>query len=364
MYTAFAQRMFVPFFVGASILFTFKKFKGNYKNLVTFLVTCTILGLPLAYTIFFKEAGTRLTMVLISNDIEFSRYVLLKYFGSIKDLPLLALFWVKRYLNYLDPNFLFFNGMHMTTLDSFGLGLLYPFEIPWLVLGVYSFIKRKIPHKDIFVIWLLTGIIPDSMTNNQQQGGRLLHIAPIVIMIVTLGLIEFVKWIWKMKKVYIKILVSGVYTVFIILILIHAFLVFSVHFPRAKGENYDEGLKQASLYVVQHQDQYKEIIFDTRHGVDGPTMISNPYLYLLFYSKYDPTTYQTEPRIYESADTTGYHFDKYSFRYINWNVDSKVPGRLFVASPWSFPSDLQGVDILDTIYLTNGHIAYYIAIPK
>jgi hypothetical protein len=302
-------------------------------------------------------------MVLISNDIEFSRYVLLKNFGSVKDLALLALFWAKRYLNYLDPNFLFFNGMHMTTLDSFGLGLMYPFEIPWLILGIFSFIKKKIPHKDVFVIWLLTGIIPDSLTNNQQQAGRLLHISFIVILVVALGLIEFVKWILKIKDNLTKILVAGAYIVFIILILIHAFLTFSVHFPRAKGESYDEGLKQVSLYVTQHQSQYKEIMFDTRHGVDGPSMISNPYLYLLFYSKYDPKTYQTETRIYGSAANPYYHFDKYTFTYINWPVDSLKPDTLFVASPWSFPSDLHGVKILDTIYLTNGHIAYYIAVP-
>jgi 4-amino-4-deoxy-L-arabinose transferase-like glycosyltransferase len=364
MYTAFAQRMFVPIFVGTLILFNFQKFKNHYKNLILFLVTCVILALPLAYTMFFKEAGTRLTMVLISNDIEFSRYVLLKYFGSVKDLPLLALFWLKRYLNYFDPNFLFFNGMHMTTMDSFGLGILYPFEIPWLILGIYSFIKRKIPHKDVFVIWLLTGIIPDSLTNNQQQGGRLLHISPIVIMIVALGLIEFVKWVVNLKKTYSKIFVSGIYVVFITLILIHAFLVFSVHFPWAKGENYDEGLKQVALYVTEHQSQYKEVVFDTRHGIYGPTLISNPYLYLLFYSKYDPATYQTEKRIYGTPDNPYYHYNKYTFTYINWPVDSKRKDTLFVASPWSFPSDLQGVKILDTIYLTNGNIAYYIAVPE
>jgi 4-amino-4-deoxy-L-arabinose transferase-like glycosyltransferase len=367
MYTAFAQRMFVPIFVGVLILFNIRKFKGHYKNLVMFLATCIILALPLAYTMFFKEAGTRLTMVLISNDIEFSRYVLLKYFGSIKDIPLLALFWLKRYLNYLDPNFLFFNGMHMTTLDSFGLGLLYPFEIPWLILGIYSFIKRKIPHKDVFVIWLLTGIVPDSLTNNQQQAGRLLHIAPIVIMIVTLGLIEFVKWILRMKKTYTKIFISGIYFIFITFILIHAFLVFSVHFPRAKGESYDEGLKQVALYVTEHQSQYKEVVFDTRHGISGPSMISNPYLYLLFYSKYDPATYQTEPRTYKSPETSGYQFNKYSFRYINWVVDSNKPDTLFIGSPWSFPSDLQGVKILDTIYIdyqTDKYPVYYIVVPE
>jgi hypothetical protein len=252
----------------------------------------------------------------------------------------------------------------MTTLDSFGLGLLYLFEIPLLVTGIFSFIKKHIPHKNILVIWLLSGMVPDSITNNLQQGGRLIHMIPVVIIITTLGLFECVSWLNSLKKPFLRILVAGTYLSLVILVLIHAFLVFSVHFPNEKSEFYDEGLKQASLYVGEHQNQYKEIVFDTRHGVDAPSLISNPFLYLLFYLKYDPATYQTEPRIYGTAENPYYHFDKYTFRYINWPVDSLKPDTLFIASPWSFPSDLNGVKILDTIRLTNGSIAYYIAVPE
>jgi hypothetical protein len=166
-----------------------------------------------------------------------------------------------------------------------------------------------------------------------------------------------------MKRSYLKILVSGTYLFFIVLVLMHAFITFDIHFPIAKGESYDEGLEQVVHYVVQHQNQYKEIVFDTRHGVNGPYLISNPYLYLIFYSRYDPATYQTEPKTYDSPEAGGYHFDKYTFKYINWSLDSKDTDTLFIGSPWSFPSDLGGVKILDTIKLAGGQIAYYIVVP-
>jgi 4-amino-4-deoxy-L-arabinose transferase-like glycosyltransferase len=366
MYTSFAQRLFVPLFIGAITLYKIKKFKGNYKWLLLFIVTCVILIIPLAYVTIFNGAGTRLSMVLISNDIEFSRYVLLKYFSSIKDLPLLFIFWVKRYLDYFQPNFLFFNGLHMTTFDGFGLGLLYLFEIPWLILGVFRFIKQKILHKDLIIIWLLTGIIPDSITNNQQQGGRLLHIAPIVIMITTLGLIEFINLVLRIKQKSLKVLVSSLYIFFIGTVLIHAFLVFSVHFPRDKGEYYDEGIREAVQYIGANQNQYKEIVFDQRHGVNANDMVSNPFLYVRFYIKYDPNKYQTETKVLGTDIASPYfHFDKYTFRHINWQEDRYQKGVLFIGSPWNIPEkDLKNGELLKKIYLTNGNVAYIIASPK
>ncbi|HUC95016.1 MAG TPA: glycosyltransferase family 39 protein [Candidatus Saccharimonadales bacterium] len=364
MYTAPAPRLFVPVFVFAALLISIPTLKKNWKVFTIFIITCLVLGLPMVYTTLFLGSGTRFNMVFLTHDIDFIRHILLKYFDSFKDIPLLFFFWIERYINYFQPDFIFSNALHMTTLDSFGLGLLYLFDIPLLATGIFAFIKKQIPHKNIFVIWLLTGIVPDSITNNLQQGGRLIHIVPVIIIITTLGLLECVKWFNSLKSLFLRILIAGAYFSFVILILIHAFLVFSVHFPNEKSESYDEGLKQVSLYISEHQSQYKEIIIDTRHGVDAPSLISNPFLYLNFYLKYDPATYQTEPKISGTSSNPYYHYNKYTFTYINWPVDSKKTDTLFIGSPWSFPSDLQGVKILDTIYLTNGHIAYYIVIPK
>lgn len=363
MYTAPAPRLFIPVFVLGILLINLPTIKKNLRTFVIFITTCIILGLPMVYTTLFLGSGTRFSMVFLTHDIDFIRHILLGYFASIKDVPLLFFYWIERYINYLQPDFIFSNALHMTTFDSFGLGILYLFEIPFFLAGIFYFIKNKIPYKGIFAIWLLTGIFPDSLTNNMQQGGRLLHMLPVVIIITTLGFFECIKWIQSLKTP-IRVIILGASTAFVLLTFTHAFLVFSVHFPREKSEFYDEGLKQAVLYVGAHQNQYKEIIFDTRHGADAPSLISNPFLYINFYLKYDPATYQTEPKIYSTPEDPYYHYYKYTFTYINWPQDSHKKDTLFVASPWSFPSDLQGVKILDTIYLTNGRIAYYVAVPE
>jgi len=365
MYTAPAPRLFVPIFVITVLIFYIRKFKNNWNNLLIFVLTSIVLALPLVYATLFLKAGTRLTMVLISNDIEFQRYILLKYFQSVADFPLLIFFWLKRYLNYLQPEFLFINGLEVSLSGVIGLGMLYYFELPWLILGVIEFIKRKIPYKPIFVIWLLTGIIPDSITNNQQHTGRLLHIAPVLFLITTLGAISFFKWILSIQKKYVKILMSGVFTVLAILILIHAYLTIAVHFPMAKGESFDEGLREAVFYIRDHQDEYKEVVFDPRRGIEGPFLVSNPYLYVLFYTKYDPHTYQIEPKVYSKDKNYFFHFNKYTFRPIEWTKDSQKKDTLFIGSPWSLPEkELKDGEILQKIYLSNGSLAFLIVSPK
>lgn len=365
MYTAPAPRLFIPVFIISILIFNFHKLKKNKDKLITFILSCAILVLPLVYATLFLGAGTRLTMVLISNDIEFQRYTLLKYFESINDFPLLLFFWLKRYISYILPEFLFFYGLNMTAPSNLGLGILYLFELPWLILGITEFIKRKIPFKAIFITWLLIGIVPDSITNNQQHAGRLLHIAPVVILLTSLGAIRFFSWIKNLSTLYIRLTVLGIYTAFIVIILTHAFLVFAVHFPRAKGESYDEGLKQAALYIQEHQDNYKEIIFDPRRGIQGPYLISNPYLYVLFYTKYDPQIYQTEPKITSQDKTYFLKFNKYTFRNIEWLEDGGKKDVLLIGSPWSFPDNgLKEGELLKKIYMTNGQPAYYIVSPR
>ncbi len=365
MYTSFAPRLFIPIFVFFALLISYRRFKQYKFRIVIFLLSAIVLGLPLVYVSLFQGASTRLKNVLISADVDFVRYVSFRYFESLIDLPLLFFFWLKRCLNYLQLDFLFFNGLNMTKPSTFGLGLLYLFEFPWLLLGIKEFIHKKIIHKELLVAWFLVGIVPDSLTNNQQHAGRLLHMMPVLIIITTLGAVSFFKWILALRNTFLKLIVASTFSLFVVLVLVHAFLTFAVHFPRQKGESFEEGLREVTQYVIKNQANYNEIIFDIRHGVAAFDMVANPHMYLLFYSKYDPYTYQTEPKTVKIEGVPYYKFNKYVFGYINWQTDIAKKDALFVGSHWSFPDTiLKTGTILEKIYLTNGEVAYYVVKAK
>jgi len=367
MYTGFAPRLFIPIFVSVAFLLDFKKIKSKPKNFVIFTLVSIILGLPLLYITLFQGASTRFGMVFIGNDVEFSRSVLLSPFKGIAHIPYLFFYITTRYLNYLNPKFLFVNGLNMVLPTFNGLGIMYLFEIPIFIYGIWIFITKDIKHKKYLAIWLFTGIIPDSITNNAQHSGRLLQVFPVVILILTLGFYHLAKKVYKLKNKYIKLSIALVFGILVLINLAHAFLVFRSHFPIQKGESFDEGLREVVYSVLKVEDGYDKIFFDTRRVDDTRHSVSNPFMYLLFYSKYDPFKYQNIEKIYNKEGRDPYfEFDKYIFGNINWVSDSKMEKTLFVGSPFSFPpkDELESqAKIIDTIYLSNGEPGFYLVEP-
>lgn len=365
LYTYHSHRLFIPLFLLSVIFTKIKILRSNKTNIYIFSLVTFLLTIPLIYLAIFGPANTRAKAVFLSVDIDYTRYVILDHLNRLGENFLLFFFWMKRYLNYFQPDFLFFSGLNMTLSGTIGLGILYLFELPWLILGVIKLIKDKIQNRLIIISWVLLGILPASLTNNEQSPVRSLLVLLALLTIVIIGADFFIHLIFSIKKLYIKIGIILIYSIFIVVLLTHAFLVFTVHFPIQRGEDFMEGTKETIEYVLTHNDRYKEIVFDPHRGIEAPFIVSVPDMYLLFYSKYDPLTYQREPKILGTKDKSFYHFNKYTIRDINWLIDNNKKEVLFIGSPWSFPEKgLQEGEILQKIYLTNGSLAFLIVSPK
>ncbi|MDO8569955.1 MAG: glycosyltransferase family 39 protein [Candidatus Daviesbacteria bacterium] len=356
MYTYHSERLLVPPLVLVLLILNWTKLPHMKFKISLFLGTCFLLSLPLLYLIVFGQGMSRAGMVFLSQDIDYTRYVILDHLQrGLGENFLLISFWIKRYLNYFQPDFLFFNGLNMTNPGSFGLGVLFLFELPWLVWGIVEIVKGKVPNAKLIVLWILLGIVPASLTNNEQSAGRSLIILPPLILISATGAIQFFTWLKKLSIIYVLLMV---------LVLIQAYLVFVVHFPLQKGEAYMEGTKEAVLYALENKNQYQEIVFDPKRGVEYGDVVSVPHMYILFYSQYDPAKYQTEVGNFTSSEA---HFNKFTIRDINWRDtgDQQKRGTLFIGSPWSLPEkELKKEEILKRIYLKNGRLAFFIATPK
>ncbi len=361
MYTYHSQRLFIPVFIFLYLLTGFKRFKLNISNIRIFVLGSLLLVSPLVYLTIFGSAGTRVGMVFLSQDIEYTRYVILDHIQRSGEQFLLFFFWIKRYLNYFQPDFLFFTGLNMTLPGTLGLGVLFLFELPWLILGIIKLIKN-ISARSIIILWILLGIIPASLANNDQSSVRSLLILPALLVIVSLGAQRFLEIAQSLSNKFIKLGFFSFYGFFIILTLIQAYLVFAVHFPIQRGEAFMEGTKETVLYALDNKDKYQEIVYDPYRGVEAPYIVNIPHMYILFYSKYDPAKYQTEAKHF-GKDTFG--FDKFTIRKIDWREDRSKKGTLFIGSPWSLPeNDLAEAEILKKIYLSNGKLAFFIVSPK
>ena len=365
LYTYHSHRLFIPLFLLFVIFSKNKILKLKKLNIYIFMITTFLLIIPLVYLVISGPANTRAKMVFLSVDIDYTRYVVLDHLNRLGENFLLFFFWIKRYLNYFQPDFLFFSGLNMTSSGTIGLGVLYLFELPWFILGIIKLINHKLQGKLIIISWILFGILPASLTNTEQSSVRSLLVLPALLTVVAIGTDSFIGLIFSIKNLYIKICIILIYSIFIMVLLTHAFLVFAVHFPKQRGEDFMEGTREAVEYTFTHKDQYSEIVFDPNRGIEAPFIVSIPYMYVLFYTKYDPSLYQTESKVTRQEKTHTLKFNKYTFRNINWIEDSDKKDTLFIGSPWSFPEKgLKEGELLKKIYMSNGYPAFYVVSPK
>ncbi len=373
MYTYHTQRLFIPLFVFIFLVFNYKKLVLRKTNMLLFVGSFILFLIPLIYSLIFGADSTRLQMTIITNDINYTRYVIVHSQRIITtfqetivnfldgNISLLFFHWIRKYLAYLQPSFLFYNGLDMTASGSYGLGIMYLFEIPAFLFGLFILVKEKIKNKSLIFSWIVLGIFPASLTLSERQQFRSLVVLPMIILISAIGFTEGFKFIQRISSIYIKKTIYILFSLIIIWNLAQAFLIFSIHFPNQRGEYFMEGNKEAVAYILKNQDKYKEIVFDPNRGTEGPFIVTVPHLYYLFYSKYDPAIYQNQEKVTKGDS---FSFGKFTVRPINWREDAVKEGVLFIGSLWSLPpKDIKEEEIFKRINLTNGNLAYFIVSP-
>lgn len=374
MYTYHAQRVFLPLMIAATLLLAWKRSKLSRKESVLPVIVLVSLTSAFLISIIVGSGANRAQMTVITNDVEFIRYVLVDPInntsGFISEVGtlfnneylLLASYWIRKYLAYFQPSFLFYNSLGMTQGSSYGMGILYLFEVPLLLMGIYILVRSALTYKYFIILWILMGIFPASLTLNEQHPIRTLVIMPMVLLISAIGAMSLWQWTCQHMTKIQRGIVVGIFGVFITWNLGWFFLMYTVHFPSQKGEGIMEGTRESVLVALEHSNEYDQIIYDPVRGVDGPYIMNAPHAYILFYSQYDPNQYHQLPK---NADEESFSFDKFSIRKINWVEDQNKTKTLFIGSPWSIPLDtLQDNEILKKIYLTNGKLALIVVGKK
>jgi len=365
MYSCHAERIFTPLLVLGLALIYRKKIWLKRKQAFFAFILGFLLLLPLGLLMAGPQGQRRAQMTFLSQDIEISRELhsanqKLSLTETILDNNFLILgnFWLKRYLNYWDPNFLFFKGMKLSLPGAPDIGLFHLFEFPFFVLGLgLLFFKKGIFNKKtkmVIIIWLLLGPIAASFANNEQHASRSLTTIPMPQLMVALGLFyvfkEFIQKNFK-RIIIFCLVISGV----VLFSLFYYFDLYYLHYPVQFSEYFDYGYKELSLYAWEHQREYQEIIVDYNFGTLGPYITGVPHLYALFYGQYDPLLYQKRP------DFQSNNFANFTFRPIYWPEDRGKKQTLFMGSPWSLPpKDLQDEQILKKVYFKNGELGFLV----
>ncbi len=350
LYAYQSEKVFTPLFVCLLLVIYFRNLiLVKKKFLITALLVGGITLTPfIVYTIQNPESLARAkgTVALmterekIKNDNRYHDNIAQQNsLGRVID----SRFWVygstivSGYFSHFDPKWLFLEGDNPRH-HAPDMGILYFFEFPLLLMGMYAlfFDKKYLKTKNTKLLiagWLLLSPLAPSVTNDVPHAVRSLTMLPMIEFIVALGGVSFFSFIKNIRvhgrSLMYPFIVAGVVVVF-----------FNVSYYL------DQYYVQAPYFNAKDwQYGYKEVVAklespefsDMKIVVSDVTPMDQSYIFFLFYTQFDPSKYHARMAEYERTGVRS--FDNYIFRKIEWEKDAQEKDAIYVGSPDNFSGE-------------------------
>ncbi|MFH1832977.1 MAG: glycosyltransferase family 39 protein [Candidatus Levyibacteriota bacterium] len=352
-----SDRVFTPLLLLALVIIYWKDlFKISKKYLLTSVILGLIVVLPMIiYIATDKQALLRVSGTsifssqteLLKNDIP----KLLRDTAKNDKIGLIldnrrftfAKIIASNYLSHFNLNWLFITG-DIARHHAPQMGLLYLFELPFLFIGLYIFIFGQYSKKTklLIIAWFLITPIPASITTGVPHAVRTLNFLPTFQIFIAIGLITAIKLLSNIKFWKIFAICYLLFAIFNFSYYLNQYFVQLNYF---NSQEWQYGYKQAVSEVKNIGGNYPKIVVSDKEPLD------KSYMFFLFYLQYPPFEYQKVGQ-YQSGGFAAHHnFDKYEFRPIDWQKDSKAKNVLYIGTPGEFPPD---IDALKVIYNKDG----------
>ena len=260
---------------------------------------------------------------------------------------------IQGYLSHYDLNWLFVKG-DIARHHAPNMGLLYLFEFPFILLGIYKLIFGDFDKKTkLFIFsWFLIAPIPASITSGVPHAVRTLNFLPTFQIFTALGIIALISFVSSIKyqvlSIKIKYLIFSLCILFFIFNLLYYLNQYFVQQNYFNASEWQYGYAKVIPQIQKIEKNYKKIVVSNQPPMD------QSYMFFLFYLKYPPGLYQKEAQNASGGFRENHIFGKFEFRPINWSEDSGKNNTLFVGRPSDFPPE---VNIIGTVFYPNGEKA-------
>lgn len=252
----------------------------------------------------------------------------------------------QRYLNHLSPKYLFFTGDWSNLRQSIPYyGYFHLPEIVTILIGLVVLLRTNNQLTKLLLGWLFLAVVPSALSRDIVSGVRSLP------MIIPLTIISGIGLSRLFKPYFLLLLLSTFY--FLDLYFVHA--------PFFVAKDWLAAYKPAFIAMEPFKDKYKKIVITNVFG--------QPYIFMLFYYKIDPTTYQASARLLENANGDVGEvktFDKYEFRRIYWPAERGGASTIFIGNESDLPSQdmnpLNLIKIKDVYYPDKTHALRVVAL--
>lgn len=355
-----SSRVFVPMIAAGFFIIFYREIIQHKKyiaiGMLLFIVICT----PLLLLSISPEGLVRARGVSALGDVgPLNRTISWRQTDDALGIPLSAVFHNRRfadvliilkgYLSHFDPNF-FFSEIVQGKFHAPGVGLMYLWELPVLLYGLLVAANKKGKSKYLLFLWFFIAPIAASPTRTLPHPVRTLVFLPAVQIFVAMGLVDLYKRLDVIKLLYRRTMV-GIVAIIIFFSSLYYFHQYYIHMPVEYAPEWQYGHEQVVGTVKLMQDKFDKVIVSTS--------LDQPYIFFLYYLRYDPAKYLSFGGTKSGKfDEERNAFDKYEFHTFMKTAVPLNPRTLYVGTPSEV---LPGAVRLVTIPYPTGESAYVIS---
>lgn len=334
-WTYLTPRIFVPLFaVGLAVIFRKELWKIKYATGAA-IITAFILLLPIARMSLSTQGQMRAAGVSAfanTEDLVKSADRTLRDESSGNKLFTIfdnrrlnyAETFLRGYFAHFDPNFLFLDK----SIDKYrapDMGLLYIFELPLLLTGLYLLVRNWSKGSAVIFWWMAISPVAAAFTLQLPHPVRTLVFLPTFQLVSAVGFIFLVRLLMKQKMVlrYLLGLAGVMLITFNVAYYLHQYYVV---LPVEDAQYWYVGRKEMTQKIIGLKNDYDTIYVSNA--------LDFPYIFYLYYAKIDPVWYQQQGgTITGGFNEQRNHIGNISFRSITTSLRDPLKKILFVGLP-------------------------------
>lgn len=291
-YTYHSARFIAPFIgLGLVVLYLFiQRKKSNLKALFSAFLMAFLLMLPLLLSMKSNVGQQRIAETSIFSDI-----TIIEKSNALKEAAgnsfvskiiyhRYLLFTKEIFFNFIDHfafDYLFVSGDTNPRHSIQSFGLLYSFEIIFLILGIIYLIKNWNAYFAFLVFYLLIAIFPATITKTTPHALRTLAAMPVFIIVVSFGIWQFLEFF---KKEKLKKLIFAVIVLLYLFSLSKFWTDLNYIYPQQYSNHWQYGYQELMTYLGKEKDNYQTVLVTREEG--------RPAMFYWFYNQADPKEVQ------------------------------------------------------------------------
>ena len=354
-YAYHSERLVVPLLLLGLVVIYRKEIKTSLLWFIISGIIFILTLLPLVWQL--KATGARLGSVTVLNSSKLGESIKAQELDTERDDILGKLMHNRRivfgrevlsgYLDHFNFDFLFLTGDAPGRHHAAGMGMLYLWDLPFILLGIFYLLKNPDKNTGGLFWWFLVAPIASSITSGTPHAVRALLYLPTYQIFAAAGVAGLLKSL-NVSMIRKIIVISFIFGLFM-LNLFYYLHMYWIHSPKEYSQWWQYGYKEAVAEVAKYETNYDKVIVTYAYD--------QPYIYFLFYNLVDPSWYQ---RTWNGGEIQreNREFGKYEFRKIDWQRDSKLQNTLLVGTSKEIPQGAEGM--LSEINFLDGSIAFRI----